>query len=132
MIHTKEAQSTAELVRQMSEQVSRLIRDELRLARIELAEKGRRAGIGAGLFGAAGMLALLAAGSFVAAAILLLALVTPAWLAAVIVGAALLAVAGLVGLIGKRRVAEAAPPIPDMAIESVRTDVDMLKERVRR
>lgn len=132
MIHTKEAQSTAELVRQMSEQVSRLIRDELRLAKIELAEKGRRAGIGAGLFGAAGMLAVLAAGSFVAAAILLLALVMPAWLAAVVVGAVLLAVAGLLGLIGKRRVAEAAPPTPDMAIESVRTDIDMMKERVRR
>jgi uncharacterized membrane protein YqjE len=132
MIHTKEAPSTADLVRQMSEQVSRLIRDELRLAKIELAEKGRRAGTGVGLFGVAGMLATLAAGSFVAAAILLLALVMPAWLAAIVVGAVLLLAAGIVGLMGRSRVTTATPPIPEMALESVRTDIDVVKERAQR
>jgi uncharacterized membrane protein YqjE len=132
MVHTKEAPSTAELIRQMSEQVSRLIRDELRLAKIELVEKGRRAGIGAGLVGAAGLLATLAAGSFVAMVILLLALVMPAWVAALIVGAVLLIAAGVAGLTGRRQVAQGTPPTPELAMQSVRSDIDVVKERAFR
>ncbi|GAA2863473.1 phage holin family protein [Streptosporangium fragile] len=132
MTTTKESLSTAELIRQLSEQVSRLVRDELRLARLELAEKGRHAGRGAGLFGGAGVVALLGAGSFVAAVILLLAQVMPAWAAAAVVGAVLSIVAAVLGLLGRRHVAEAAPPTPERTIESVRDDIDAVRERAHR
>ncbi|GIH99318.1 phage holin family protein [Planobispora takensis] len=129
---TKESLSTAELVRQVSEGVSRLVRDELRLAKIELAEKGRHAGRGAGLFGGAGVVALFGAGAMVAAVILLLALVMPAWAAAAVVGAVLLATAAVLGLMGKRQVQEAGSPAPERTIRSVKNDIDAVKERAHR
>ncbi|MEV4380895.1 phage holin family protein [Streptosporangium sp. NPDC049248] len=132
MVNTKESLPTSELIRQMSEQVSRLVRDELRLAKAELTEKGKHAGIGAGLFGGAGVVALFGAGSLVAAVILLLAYVMPAWVAAAVVGVVLLALAGVLGLSGKRQVAEAAPPTPARTIESVRDDIYAVKERAHR
>ncbi|GAA0846308.1 phage holin family protein [Streptosporangium amethystogenes subsp. fukuiense] len=132
MVNTKESLPTSELIRQMSEQVSRLVRDELRLAKAELTEKGKHAGIGAGLFGGAGVVALFGAGSMVAAVILLLAYVMPAWVAAAVVGVVLLALAGVLGLSGKRQVAEAAPPTPARTIESVRDDIYAVKERAHR
>ncbi|MFI6453252.1 phage holin family protein [Streptosporangium amethystogenes] len=132
MVNTKESLPTSELIRQMSEQVSRLVRDELRLAKAELTEKGKHAGIGAGLFGGAGVVALFGAGSLVAAVILLLAYVMPAWVAAAVVGVVLLALAGVLGFSGKRQVAEAAPPTPARTIESVRDDIYAVKERAHR
>jgi uncharacterized membrane protein YqjE len=129
---SKESLPTADLIRQMSEQVSRLVKDELRLARLELAEKGKNAGIGAGLFGGAGVVALYGGASIVAAVILLLALVMPAWLAAVVVGVALLVLAAILGFFGKRRVARAAPPTPERTIASVKHDIDAVKERAHR
>lgn len=132
MVNTKESLPTSELIRQMSEQVSRLVRDELRLAKVELTEKGKHAGIGAGLFGGAGVVALFGAGSLVAAVILLLAYVMPAWVAAAVVGVVLLALAGVLGLSGKRQVTEAAPPTPARTIESVRDDIYAVKERAHR
>ncbi|MEU7984379.1 phage holin family protein [Streptosporangium canum] len=128
----KDALSTAELIRQMSEEVSRLVRDELRLAKLELAEKGRHAGIGAGLFGGAGVVALYGGGALVAAVILLLALAMPAWAAAAIVGVVLLAVAAVLGVLGKRQVTEAVPPAPERTIESLKHDIDLVKERAHR
>ncbi|MFF5207365.1 phage holin family protein [Streptosporangium sp. NPDC000396] len=128
----KDAMSTAELIRQMAEEVSRLVRDELRLAKLELAEKGRHAGIGAGLFGGAGVMALFGGGSLVAAAILLLARVMPAWGAAAVVGVVLLIVAAVLGLLGKRQVVEVAPPAPERVVESIRRDLDVVKERAHR
>ncbi|SFI84010.1 Putative Holin-X, holin superfamily III [Streptosporangium canum] len=128
----KDALSTAELIRQMSEEVSRLVRDELRLAKLELAEKGRHAGIGAGLFGGAGVVALYGGGALVAAVILLLALAMPAWAAAAIVGVVLLAVAAVLGVLGKRQVTEAVPPAPERTIESLKHDIDVVKERAHR
>ncbi|GAA3104969.1 phage holin family protein [Streptosporangium carneum] len=128
----KDALSTAELIRQMSEEVSRLVRDELRLAKLELAEKGRHAGIGAGLFGGAGVVALFGGGSLVAAVILLLALAMPAWAAAAIVGVVLLIVAAALGFLGKRQVSEAVPPAPERTIESLKEDIDVVKERAHR
>ncbi|GIH92713.1 phage holin family protein [Planobispora siamensis] len=129
---TKDSLSTAELVRQVSEGVSRLVRDELRLAKIELAEKGRHAGRGAGLFGGAGVVALFGAGAMVAAVILLLALVMPAWAAAAVVGAVLLATAAVLGLMGKRQVQEVGSPAPERTIRSVKNDIDAVKERAHR
>ncbi|MDP9841541.1 phage holin family protein [Streptosporangium lutulentum] len=128
----KESLPTAELIRQMSEQVSRLVRDELQLAKLELTEKGRNAGIGAGLFGGAGVVALFGGGSLVAAVILLLAQVMPAWVAAVVVGVVLLVLAAILGFFGKRRVSEAAPPTPERTIASVKHDIDAVRERAHR
>jgi uncharacterized membrane protein YqjE len=123
---------TQKLVSDLSDQVSRLVKDELRLARLELTEKGKRAGFGAGLFGAAGMAAFFGGAVLVTAVVLLLALVMPAWAAAAIVAIVLLIVAALLGLIGKNQVKQAAPPVPEETIASVKADIDMVKERARR
>lgn len=121
-----------ELVSHAVEQMSRLVRDELRLAQAELAEKGRKAGIGAGLFGGAGMFAVFGLGCLIAAAVLGLAQVVDAWLAALVVGGALLAVAGIAALAGRRNLERAAPPVPSEAIDGLRADVRAVQEGVRR
>jgi uncharacterized membrane protein YqjE len=123
---------THKLVNDLSEQVSQLVRDELRLARLELTRKGKRAGFGAGLFGAAGMTAFFGGAALVAAVILLLALVMPAWAAAAIVAGALFVVAAVLGLLGKSQVKQAAPLVPEETIASVKADIDVVKERARR
>ena len=124
--------SVGELVGQLSEQASTLARQELRLAQLEMQEKGKRVGIGAGMFGGAGLVALYGAGALIVAAILAIATAVEPWLAAVIVGVVLLAVAGLLGLLGKKQVEQATPPKPEQALESVHDDVDHVKERARR
>jgi uncharacterized membrane protein YqjE len=121
--------STAQLVSRLGEQVSTLIRSELRLAQVELQQKGKRAGIGVGLFGGAGIVALFGAGALVACAILALALVMDAWLAALIVGVVLLAVAGILALLGRRQVQQATPPLPTEAVEGLKQDIQTVKER---
>ncbi|MEV0646702.1 phage holin family protein [Phytomonospora sp. NPDC050363] len=121
--------STAELVRRATEQMSHLIRDELALARAEMAHKGRSAGLGIGLFGGGGLLALYGLGVLLAAAVLALALVMPAWLAALLVGVAVLVVAGILALVGRSRVKEAVPLKPTETAESVQADIDEIKER---
>jgi len=115
--------STGELVARLSHDVSELVRDELRLAQAEVTEKSKRLGIGAGLFGAAGLLALYAVGVLIATAVLALALVVDAWLAALIVGVALLAAAGIASLLGKREVEDAVPPVPREAMAGIKQDV---------
>jgi len=121
--------STGALVSQLSEEISTLIRDELRLGQTELAAKAKRGGTGLGLFGAAGILALFGLGVLIATAILALALVIDAWLAALIVGVALLVIAGVTALVGRRQVSEATPPLPTQTIDSVKEDVNVLKKR---
>ena len=128
----KESLSTGELVRRLSEDVSRLIRDELRLARLEMTRKGKRAGVGAGLLGAAGLTGFFGAAALVTTAILALALVLPAWAGALIVGGVLLAFAGLLALVGKEHVSSATPPTPDEAMRSLKADIDVMKESARR
>ncbi|MGN9767108.1 phage holin family protein [Micromonospora sp. SD12] len=123
--------STAELVQRATEQVSRLVRDELALARAELTEKGKHAGIGIGLFGGGGALALYGLGALVATAILLLDLVLPAWAAALIVAVVLFAMAGILALVGKKQVSQAVPPVPQAAVRSVRADVDTVTAAVK-
>ena len=120
--------SVGELVSELSDEVKRLVRDEMRLAVFELQRKGKKMGFGAGLFGAAGLLALFGAGTLVAAAVLALALVVPGWLAAVIVAVALFVIAGIAALVGKKEVAQAVPPVPEEAIAGVREDVDTVKQ----
>jgi len=123
--------SVAELVKQLSEQTSRLARQEVELAKAELAAKGKRAGIGAGLFGAAGIVGFYAVGAVVAAVILALSTMLAGWLAALIVGVVLGAVAGVLALRGKTKVQQATPPLPEQATESVKEDVRWAKSRAQ-
>jgi hypothetical protein len=124
-------QSTSELVQRASEQISRLVRDELALAKAELTEKGKHAGIGVGLFGGGGVLALYGVGVLIATAILALDIVMPAWLAALIVGVVLFAAAGILALVGKKQVKQAVPPMPTAAQHSVKADVDAVTAAVK-
>lgn len=123
--------ATAELVRQLSEQTARLAHQEVELAKAELTAKGKRAGIGAGMFGAAGVFGLYAAGALVAAAVLGLAHAVSAWLSALIVGIVLGAIAGALALQGRVTVARATPPIPEQATESVKEDVQWARSRAQ-
>jgi uncharacterized membrane protein YqjE len=124
--------SVGDLVQRLSEQTATLVRDEMRLAQAELQEKGKRAGMGAGMFGGAGLVALYGVGALLAAAILLIGTAIEPWLAAVIVGVVLLAVGGLLALTGKKQIDRATPPKPERAIESVQKDARHVKESARR
>jgi uncharacterized membrane protein YqjE len=115
------------LVHDLSTQIPELVRSELRLAQAELAEKGKRAGTGAGLFGAAGVVALYGAAVLLAAVVIALALVLPAWAAALVVAVVLLAVAGVLALRGKKEVAQATPAAPERAIAGIKEDVETVK-----
>jgi MFS family permease len=120
-----------DLLKQLSEQTSNLVRQELELARAELTQKGKQAGLGAGLVGAAGITGLLALGALTACLILLLATFLKPWIAALIVAAALGAVAGVLALTGKGRIQEAAPPVPEQTVDTVKEDVAWAKTRAR-
>jgi uncharacterized membrane protein YqjE len=123
--------STGELVKQLSEQSSELVRQELELAKAELTEKGKRAGIGAGMFGAAGVAGLLALGALTACLILLLGKAMDEWVAALIVTIVYAAVAGVLALRGRDKVREGMPPAPEQTVESVKEDVQWAKTRAR-
>mgnify|MGYP004491942035 CR=1 FL=1 len=124
-------QSTSELVQKASEQITRLVRDEIALAKAELTEKGKHAGIGVGLFGGGGVLALYGVGALIATLIVVLDLFLPLWLAALIVTVVLFAVAGVLALLGKKQVTKAVPPEPSAAIESAKADVDEVKHAIK-
>jgi nitrate/nitrite transporter NarK len=121
----------AELIKQLSEQSSRLARQEVELAKAELAYKGKRAGIGAGMFGGAGVFGFYGLGALIAAAILILATAITAWLAALIIAVVLGAIAGVLALQGKNKVQQATPPVPEQATESVKEDVQWAKTRAQ-
>jgi MFS family permease len=121
----------AELIKQLSEQSSQLARQEVELAKAELATKGKRAGVGVGMFGGAGAVGFYAFGALVAAAVLGLATAVDAWLAALIVAAVLGAIAGILALQGKRKVEQATPPMPEAATESVKEDVEWVKTKAQ-
>jgi hypothetical protein len=130
--HRTEAEPTVgALVHQLSEEIPRLVRSEIRLAQAEVAEKGKRVGVGIGMFSAAGLRAFLGLAPRVATAVLGLAEALPAWLSALIVAAVLLVVAGAFGLLGKNKVSDGQPLKPERAIAGVQADVATLKE-VRR
>lgn len=124
--------SVGELVSQLSAQVSQLVRDELALARAELEQKGKRAGLGAGLTGVAGVLAVLGLGALVAGVIAALALVLAVWAAALIVGGGVLALAGVLALVGFGQIKRATPPAPEEAIASTKRDIETIKESAHR
>lgn len=121
--------SLPELIKQLSEQSSRLARQEVELAKAELAFKGKRAGIGIGMFGGAGAFGFYGLGVLIAAAVLALATAVAAWLAALIVAVVLAAIAGILALQGKSKVQQATPPVPEEATESVKEDVQYAKTR---
>jgi len=128
---TRNYASAAELVKALSEQTSRLVHHEVELAKAELTVKGKQAGIGAGLFGGAGVFALYALGSLTAAVIAVLATAMDTWIAALIVAVLWAAIAGVMALVGKNRVQEAMPPVPEDSVESVKEDVQWTKERAQ-
>jgi len=125
-------QSVKDLVKSLSEETSRLVRDEIKLATLELKDKGKHAGLGVGMFGGAGVVALYGAGALIAAAIMALALAMAAWAAALIVAVVLFAVATILAITGKRQVSKAVPPAPEDAMDSVKTDIAVVKGRVHR
>ncbi len=122
--------STADLIRRATDQVSTLVRDEIALARAEMTEKLRHAGKGAGLFGTAGVVSLYGVFGLLAGVVLLLATVMPAWGAALVVGGFLLLVAGVMALMGRGQVRKATPPVPQAAVQGVRTDIETVPAAV--
>jgi uncharacterized membrane protein YqjE len=124
--------STAELVTRLSQQSTELIRNELKLAQAEMTEKAKHAGVGIGLFGGAGVIALYGVGALIATVILVLvAIGLPPWLSALIVTVVLFVIAGVAALIGKKQVSQATPAAPEQTIDSVKRDVDTIKEARR-
>jgi hypothetical protein len=120
-----------ELMRELSAQTSTLVHQELELAKLELAEKGKQAGIGAGMFGGAGVVGLYAAGALTACLVLVLATAMTGWLAALIVAVVYGAAAGGLALMAKAKVKQAVPPLPEQATESVKEDVQWTKTRAQ-
>ncbi|WP_371581135.1 phage holin family protein [Streptomyces sp. NBC_01314] len=124
--------SVGELVGQATEQLSLLVRQELALAKEELTEKGRRAGRGGGLLGAAGAVAYVGFMTLAAAGVGALSLVLDVWAAALIVMAVLFVIAAVLAAVGRAQLRRATPPKPELALGSVKADVDEIKGRARR
>ncbi|GAA5194628.1 phage holin family protein [Rugosimonospora acidiphila] len=122
-----ESLSTAELVRRASGQLSSLVRDEMALARAELTVKAKHAGIGAGLFGTAGVIGLYGLFGVLAGVVLLIARVIPDWGAALAFGGLLVLLAGMLGLAGRRQLRRVPPPVPEAATSSLRADAEALR-----
>ncbi len=129
--HELRTRPTGELVRELAEETSTLVRKELELAKAEMAQKAKLAGMGAGLLAGAGVAALLALGALTAGLVLALALVLPAWLAALVVTLLWVAIAGVLAFLGRQRMREAGPPAPEQTLESVKDDVEVAKTRAR-
>ena len=127
-----EDRPAGELVKDLSEQISRLVRDELRFAQLEMTRKGKQAGLGVGMFAGGGVFAWFGLGCLIACVVIAIAGVVAAWLAALIVGVALLLLAAIAAMIGRSRLKKATPPVPGEAIGSVKADVEELKERAHR
>jgi uncharacterized membrane protein YqjE len=116
-----------DLLKQLSQETTTLVRQELELAKAEMAEKGKQAGKGAGMFGGAGVVGFLALGALTAALILALDTAMEGWLAALVVGVAYAAVAGILALSGRKEVRQATPPVPEQTVETVKEDVQWAK-----
>jgi uncharacterized membrane protein YqjE len=123
--------SLADLVGQATSQISTLIRDELTLARLEVAQKARRAGVGGGLLGVAGVLALFGIGLLLTLTVVLLDLVWPLWTAILVVMVLVFAAAGISVLVGRRELSQAAPPLPTETVDSVKADLQTVKDAIQ-
>lgn len=122
---------TVELMRELSDQTTTLVRKEIALAKVELAEKGKKAGAGAGMFGAAALLGVGAFAAITTCLIWALSTAVDGWLAALIVGLAYIAIAGALALVGKKQVKQATPPVPERAVDSTKEDLEWLKTRAK-
>ncbi|MFE9789583.1 phage holin family protein [Nocardia salmonicida] len=129
---TPHDRSVSELVDDATQQITRLVRDEIALARVEMQDRTKGIARGAGIAGAGGLLAFYGGIALTAAAVLALALVLPNWAAALIVGAGLVVVGAGLGLLGKKNVTEAAPPVPREAMQSVKEDIEIVKDGSKR
>ena len=127
--HDMRERPVGELLKQLSQETSTLVRQELELAKAEMAQKGKRAGLGAGMLGGAGIAGLLALIALTLTLIYALDTGMPTWLAALIVTALWAAVAGVLALTGKSKVQEATPPVPEQTVETVKEDVEWAKTR---
>ena len=116
-----------ELLRQLSEETTRLVHQEIELAKAELTQKGKQAGMGAGLFGGAGAIGFLALAALTTCFILALDAAMPAWLAALIVAVVYGAIAAVLAMLGRAKVRQAVPPLPEQTIETVKEDVEWVK-----
>jgi uncharacterized membrane protein YqjE len=126
--HTPGADPTlGALVNQLTTQVPELIRSEIRLAQAEVTEKGKRVGIGIGMFSGAGLMAFFGFGTLLATIILALSLLMDPWIAALIVTVVLFAIAGVLALLGKNQVQEATPLAPERAVEGIQEDIATVK-----
>ena len=123
-------QSMGELFKELSNELSTLVRQELKLAQVEMTEKGKRAGLGAGMFGGAGLIGLFALATLTVCAIGALAEAMDVWLAALIVTVVYLVAAGVLALTGRKHVSQAAPPVPEQTVETVKEDVQWAKTQL--
>lgn len=124
-------QPVSDLVKQLTEQTKTLVRQEIELAKAELTEKGKKAGLGAGMFGAAGLLGFFAFAALTACFVLALDTAMASWLAALIVAALYGAIAGVLALSGKKQVIEAGSPVPEQTVDTVKEDVQWAKQRAQ-
>jgi Putative Actinobacterial Holin-X, holin superfamily III len=122
-------QPTGELVKQLADDVSTLVRQELELARAEMTAKARRAGIGLGELGSGGIVGLFALGALTTCVIAALALVMPVWAAALIVAVVYGAIAAVLVVIGRRQLDEAGPPVPERTRQTIKEDIEWAKDR---
>ena len=129
--HDPTDRTLAELLSDLSQELSALMHQELDLAKAEVTAKGKRLGVGAGLLIGAGVVALLGLGAVVACVIAALSQALSVWLAALLVGVVLLAIAGVLGVLGKTDIQRASPPVPEEAVESTKEDVAWLKTQVK-
>ena len=129
--HDLRDRPVGELLRQLAQETTTLVRQELELAKAEVSQKGKKAGLGIGILGAAGVVALLALGALTAFLILALDGAMPAWLAALIVGLVYAAIAGVLALVGRERVQEVGKPIPEQTVETVKEDVEWAKTQMQ-
>jgi hypothetical protein len=119
--------SIAELLRQLSQETATLVRQEMELAKAEVAEKGKKAGVGAAMFGGAGAAGLATLGAFTAFLILLLNTFMDAWLAALIVTIVYGAVTAFLVMRGKEKVQEAGSPVPEQTVDTIKEDIEWAK-----
>jgi uncharacterized membrane protein YqjE len=120
-----------DLLKELSTQTTTLVRQELELAKAEMAEKGKRAGLGAGMFGGAGLFGLFGFGALTACLVLALATFLASWLAALIVALVYGAVAGVLALRGRKQIRQATPPVPEQAVDSTKEDLEWVKARAK-
>ncbi|MFJ8630931.1 phage holin family protein [Streptomyces sp. NPDC093568] len=125
-------EAVGELVQRATQQLSQLVKDEMRLAQAEMTEKGKRFGKGGGLFGGAGLVGVLTLQALVATVIAALSLVMDVWLAALIVTAALAVITALMAALGKKQISKASPPTPEQTVDSVKADVAEIREKAQR